>query len=203
MAAGFGGQLIFVVPSEDVVAVFTAGVSLTYFRIPETLLENYIIPAAVSSTPLPDNPSGLGRLRALMRALANPNPSPIGPLPALAHVVSGRQYVFDPNDLDFHSISLSFTGGVDEAMLDFSYRDRNLVQLPVGLDNVPRVTDAEGYSRAYKGTWLGEDTFFMSYQIVGYSENGTFSMRFSGDDAFVTFTVRTSEETSELHARAR
>jgi CubicO group peptidase (beta-lactamase class C family) len=203
MAAGFGGQLIFVVPSEDVVAVFTAGVSLTDFRIPETLLENYIVPAAVSSTPLPDNPSGLGRLRALMRALANPNPSPIGPLPALAHVVSGRQYVFDPNDLDFHSISLSFTGGADEALLDFSYRDRNLVQLPVGLDNVPRITEAEGYLRAYEGTWLGDDTFFMSYQIVGYSENGTFSMRFSGDDVFVTFTVRTSEETTELRARAR
>ena len=110
-----------------------------------------------------------------MGALANPSPVASDPLPAMAHVVSGRHYVFDPNDLDFHAFSLSFAAGTDEALLDFSYRDRNLVQIPVGLDNVPRVTMAEGYLRVYEGTWLSGDTFFMSYQIVGYSENGTFN----------------------------
>jgi CubicO group peptidase (beta-lactamase class C family) len=203
MAAGFGGQYIFVVPDKDIIVVFTAGMSLTDFSIPERLLENYIVPAALSSTPLPENPSGLSRLRAQIGALENPSPAGVSHLPATSHVVSGRDYDFDPNDLNFHSFSLSFGADTNEALLDFSYRDRNLVQIPVGLDNVPRVTEAEGYLRAYKGTWLSDDTFFMSYQIVGYSENGMFNITFSGNEAFVTFTVRTSESTTELHAQAR
>jgi hypothetical protein len=203
MAAGFGGQFIFVVPDKDIVVVFTSGMSLTDFSIPERLLENYILPAALSSAPLPENPSGLGRLRAQMGALENPSPTATSPLPAMAHVVSGRNYVFDPNDLDFRSISLSFSAGTNEALLDLSYRDRNLVQLPVGLDNVWRVTDAEGYLRAYKGTWISDDTFFMSYQIVGYSENGTYNIRFSSNEALVTFIVRTSERRYDLRAVAR
>jgi hypothetical protein len=203
MAAGFGGQLIFVVPDQNIIAVFTSGVSLTDFHTPERLLRDYVLPAAVSSTPLPENPSGLSRLRSLMSALANPSPTQVAPLPAMAHVISGRRYDFDPNDFDFHSFSLLFRAGSNEALFDFSYRDRNLVQLPVGLDDVPRVTEAEGYLRAYKGTWLGDDRFFMSYQIVGYSENATFDITFSGDEALVTFTVTTSERTIDLRAQAR
>jgi CubicO group peptidase (beta-lactamase class C family) len=203
MAAGFGGQLIFIIPDQNIIAVFTSGVSLTDFHTPERLLQDYVIPAAISPTPLTENPSGLSQLRSIMSALENPSPAPVAALPAMAHVISGRRYIFDPNNFDFHSFSLSFRAGSNEALFDFSYRDRNLVQLPVGLDDVPRVTEAEGYLRAYKGTWLGDDRFFMSYQVVGYSENGTFDMRFSGDEALVTFTVRTSERTTDLRARAR
>jgi hypothetical protein len=53
MAVGYLGQFIFVVPQKNLVVVFTSYLSGDSFFIPKKLLDNYIIPAAVSSYPLP------------------------------------------------------------------------------------------------------------------------------------------------------
>jgi hypothetical protein len=53
MAVGHLGQFIFVVPQKNLVVVFTSYLSGDGFFIPKKLLDNYIIPAAVSSHPLP------------------------------------------------------------------------------------------------------------------------------------------------------
>jgi hypothetical protein len=53
---GYKGQRIFVVPDKNLVAVFTADLIFRNGLLPNKLLENYIIPAAVSSGSLPANP---------------------------------------------------------------------------------------------------------------------------------------------------
>jgi len=52
-AAGYLGQFIFVVPQMNLVVVFTSNLKGDDFFIPEALLDDYIIPAAVSFHPLP------------------------------------------------------------------------------------------------------------------------------------------------------
>lgn len=61
LAAGYGGQFIFVVPEKNMVVVFTSDPD-GYIFTPITLLENNIIPAAVSSKPLPADPKNEARL---------------------------------------------------------------------------------------------------------------------------------------------
>jgi len=46
MAIGYQGQFIYVVPEKDMVVVFTSELDESDFFIPETLLNEYIIPAA-------------------------------------------------------------------------------------------------------------------------------------------------------------
>jgi CubicO group peptidase (beta-lactamase class C family) len=46
MALGYEGQFIYVVPEKDMVVVFTSQLSDSDFFVPETLLNEYIIPAA-------------------------------------------------------------------------------------------------------------------------------------------------------------
>lgn len=62
MARGRGGQLIFVVPAQRLVIVFTASNEndARFFR----LIEQHIVPAARSAAPLPENPEALAALRA-------------------------------------------------------------------------------------------------------------------------------------------
>jgi CubicO group peptidase (beta-lactamase class C family) len=72
MALGYGGQFILVVPEKDMVVVFTSELDEEDFYVPQGLLEDYIIPSAQSSTPLPENPEGTAMLEALVEALANP-----------------------------------------------------------------------------------------------------------------------------------
>ena len=62
MAVGYRGQFIFVVPDKNMVAVFTSDLPGSDFPIPKKLLTDYIIPAASSSVPLPNNPEEKARL---------------------------------------------------------------------------------------------------------------------------------------------
>jgi hypothetical protein len=72
MALGYAGQFIFVVPERDLVAVFTSDLSERDFYAPQELLNDFIIPAARSSSPLPPNSEGLASLQSRIQELANP-----------------------------------------------------------------------------------------------------------------------------------
>jgi CubicO group peptidase (beta-lactamase class C family) len=57
-AVGYQGQFIMVVPEKNMVAVFTSRLSREDFYTPLGLLASFIIPAAKSPGPLPENPDG-------------------------------------------------------------------------------------------------------------------------------------------------
>ena len=65
-AVGHKGQFIFVVPKKDMVVVFTSDLRGYDFFIPIRLLEKYILPAAVSTDPLPPDKAAQVRLNKLV-----------------------------------------------------------------------------------------------------------------------------------------
>lgn len=65
MAVGYQGQYIFVVPAQNLVAVFTSGLPGRKFLLPRNLLQDFIIPAASSAAALPVDEAGQLRLKAL------------------------------------------------------------------------------------------------------------------------------------------
>jgi len=76
MALGYAGQFIFVAPEKALVVVFTSELEERDFYIPQELLNDFIIPAAESSTPLPANPDGVALLKARIEVLVNPLATP-------------------------------------------------------------------------------------------------------------------------------
>ena len=72
MALGYGGQFIFVVPEKDMVVVFMSDLSERDFYVPQVLLADYIIPAAKSSEPIPNDPVAESSLRLGIEDLSNP-----------------------------------------------------------------------------------------------------------------------------------
>jgi CubicO group peptidase (beta-lactamase class C family) len=72
MALGYAGQYIVVVPDKDMVVVFVSDLPESDFYVPQGLLTDFIIPAAKSASPLPDNPEGMALLESRVEALANP-----------------------------------------------------------------------------------------------------------------------------------
>jgi CubicO group peptidase (beta-lactamase class C family) len=73
MALGYAGQFIFVVPEQDLVVAFTSDLPEHEFYAPQILLNDYIIPAAKSTKPLPANPDGEAELESRTQALATPS----------------------------------------------------------------------------------------------------------------------------------
>ena len=72
LALGYRGQFIFVIPEKEMVVVFTSSLEDNDFYVPQTLLNEFIIPAAVASSTLPDNPEGVALLESLIEELASP-----------------------------------------------------------------------------------------------------------------------------------
>ena len=69
-AAGNQGQIIFLVPEKDLVVVFTGNIKkpINLF-FPAMLLEDHIIPAAISETPLNEDPKKIDKLNSLVTNL--------------------------------------------------------------------------------------------------------------------------------------
>ena len=68
-AVGMFGQAIYVVPGKNLVAVFTGNIEGRNMYISGTLLQDYIIPAIVSSEPLPTDPHEMKRLDDLLTSI--------------------------------------------------------------------------------------------------------------------------------------
>jgi CubicO group peptidase (beta-lactamase class C family) len=72
MALGYRGQFIFIVPERQLVVVFTSDLEDNDFFIPEFLLKEYIISAAVSSEAIPEDPRRVQQMERLIDALGAP-----------------------------------------------------------------------------------------------------------------------------------
>ena len=64
-AVGARGQRIFVLKDKNMVVVFTGNLKEIKTRIPEEILENYIIPAVQSDIPLSEDPGSWERLKSM------------------------------------------------------------------------------------------------------------------------------------------
>lgn len=70
-AHGYRGRRIFVVPDLEMVVVFTANLS---GNVPSVILSSFIIPAAKSPEPLPENPEGVALLKARINEIQPSEP---------------------------------------------------------------------------------------------------------------------------------
>ncbi|NDJ76049.1 MAG: serine hydrolase [Chloroflexi bacterium] len=186
MAAGYQGQYIFVVPSLDLVVVFTSSLGIDAGQYPFLLLEQYIIPAGESDEPLPPNPGALVRLNNLTLASA----SPVPPLPPVAHTISGKVLLLDDNLLDWRSLTLIFETGAEEALLIVN----GGALVPVGLGGASRVTPARQVGgpatneAVLQGRWVDEQTFVLEYNLLIGTDGYQLEMVFSPDGS-ATITI--------------
>jgi CubicO group peptidase (beta-lactamase class C family) len=177
MALGYGGQLIFVEPDKNLVAVFTSTLPGRSFFAPEAIFFDYIIPAAGSDRPLPENVEGAARLASMIGQLADPRPAAPKVLPDIAAEVSGRTISFQPNDLFFKTYVIYFEPGENEALFELT-TGYGSYGGSIGLDGVHRLSESAGELRAYKGMWENDTTFVVSFQVVGHTRKGTARIRF-------------------------
>jgi len=193
-AQGHGGQCLFVIPELDTVVVTTGGLATSVCELPAGLLEDFVIPAAESVTPLPENPQMVARLELLIEQVEQPpEPQPMPPLPEIAHDVSERTFILEDNDFCWQSFSLD---AQPETRITFSNGDES-VELTVGLDDIYRITDGGQVGCPYygivldgpvgaKGSWVDE-MFLLDLQFLS---GGDFSLRFEFDENNVDIQVR-------------
>jgi CubicO group peptidase (beta-lactamase class C family) len=188
-AQGRGGQNIYVIPSWDMIIVTTGG-GFEFDEIAEMFLDSY---ADLES--LPDNPEGVARLQEAVAAVAQPpERTAVAQLPDLAREISGKTFVFDPNPSTLESIGFEFDDS-DEAVFIFQAIGGPLFTVVVGLDGVYRFTPGfDGRPAAFRGAWLGAQTFLLEYDGITNNDHSFFRFTFEADRVKVS-VQETAHET--------
>lgn len=195
-ALGWGGQQIRVFPEQDMVAVFTAGMSGNSI-LHNDLVDNYILPAVISDSPLPADSQAQARLQLAIDALGVPQEWLSKPLPPLAKEIDGKQWLVTGQG-NWSIFALHFEGN-DEAQFELTIENDPML-LMIGLDGIYRVTDTEELGPvALAGYWDNTDTFVIIQQNLREADRRTTRMHFNGNNVklFSEWIVEPYHEESE------
>ncbi len=191
-AAGHGSQYIFVLSDLDMVVVFTSGLKTALFDLPASLVETFIIPTA-KPQPLPENAIAAATLAARVKALGQPEPKPVPPLPSIAQTISGKTYGMENNALGLRAFSPSFK----DKEASFRMAGDKSFELPVGLDNVFRTTRIESRGDvALRGFWQNDKTFVLQQQFLNEADWLEYAFTFDKDtvNARLTWFIEGNSE---------
>jgi len=173
-ALGRGGQRISVVPSENLIAVFTGG------EFEPGDIGKFISAALKSDAPIPENAAARSRLTAAIAAATRPPPArALVVEPSLASAISGVTYAIEANPLQLKSISLRFSG-TETARVVMAFEDGRVEDRPAGMDGVPRLSSGGrfGLPVALEGRWESADTFPFDYDEVANINSFQFRLVF-------------------------
>ncbi|MCP4217380.1 MAG: serine hydrolase [bacterium] len=180
MALGYGAQYIIMVPSKQLVVVFTSALAGGRFYTPPALLRQYILPAVKSGTPLKENEKAFARLQAEQKRAAAPVPAKVPPLPSMALRISGKRYLLETNVGHITEFTLTFEKGKAEAHMHFVGPSGGHT-MPVGLDGLYRTKTLAGQNRASRGHWEADGVFATQQQTVGVTRRERVTFTFSGE----------------------
>lgn len=163
-AEGLGEQMIQIVKNRNMVVVMTSAIDWHKGPVVLKLLQDYIIPAASSDTPLPPNPAALASLQDKVKYMANPV-QPVQPLSTVALGASGKTYLMQDNPLGWKTISVTFEEGKPEALATVvTARGTDTIKstVAVGLDNIYRLEPLDpGNFAARRGHWIDDHTLLV------------------------------------------
>jgi CubicO group peptidase (beta-lactamase class C family) len=206
-ARGRGGQRLIVWPEHDLVIIMLGA------GFDPAEIGRFIVAALREANPLPPAPAAHGDLqRRLAAAAAEPESTPVRPLPDLADRVSGRTYHFEANDAGLGWFKLTFDregeGRIDLSLGDQYHERRGLRSSPMGLDGVFRIspTGRFGLPVAVQGHWSDERTFEVIYDEIANTHlyeiriefyGRSVRWRMSDDTAAFSLTLLAHSRTNE------
>ena len=157
-AAGRGGQSVRVFPATNTIIVTTAH-GIDYSQV-----DAVVSPALVDSDkPLPANPAGAAQLDAVVARLQQETGAAAARLsPATASRVSGKTFVFAPNDVGIEQVKVDFSDP-DVAVMDLVLGGQSMTW-PMGMDGRFRPNPLGAGLRAY---WEDEQTMVMEIFDIG------------------------------------
>jgi CubicO group peptidase (beta-lactamase class C family) len=181
---GMAGQELFVLPEQNMVVVFTSSLPVGKEGDLLRFLNDYILPAAQSSQPLPASQAAYDRLASAIQAATGQRQA-VPPLPQTALDISGKTYVFDQNPLGWKSIVFSFEPGSGEAV----WKLDNQVDLRVGLDGLYRLTNVPDQKPVgVKAAWQNSQELIIYDLNLGEYSETVLTAAFQGDE--VTISAR-------------
>jgi len=187
-AYGRNEQIIMVIPSINALLVTTGG-GFDFDQIAP-----YIV-ASIGDLerPLQENPSAVEKLNNTVSELKqHPEPQTVPPLPEIASRISGKTFIFEPNELDIESLRFDFDNE-KEAILQHKIKTESTPRkVSVGLDGFwrPSVSGKPAVSRGY---WEDDKTFILEYNEGPGLKNYSLKLYFENNKVILEILIPASE----------
>jgi CubicO group peptidase (beta-lactamase class C family) len=188
-AVGRGGQRISILPTENMVVVFTGGGFDTDQIAP------FVFRAIRSNTAIPENPASQKRLEQALFRSSTPIPEIRNTrTPRVAGRISGVTIAVSSNPLGLRSMRFDFKNG-NEAAVTLQFDDARWI-VPVGLDGQRRFAPVgpHGLHVATVGRWVSDAEFLLDLDTVANVNHFVFNIRIDGDRV----QIRMNETTGEM-----
>ena len=183
-ALGYAGQEIYVIPSQNLVIVFTGALPSFQpdmdFLLLKALVDSYILPAVKSERPLPANSAAVAKVSSLIDRAASPKQAS-SDIPEGALQWSGAVYQLDPNPTEWQTISFAMQRGADTMTVTINGQ---VVDPQVGLDHLYRIQAGVDVfaPQAMRGYWENDSTLFVQLVYLGELSDTEFQLVFAADD---------------------
>lgn len=215
IAEGYGGEDIYVIPSKDLVVVYTSGVPLEQQSSVIELTDQFVLPAIKSDQALPASPS-TKQLSDRLAEITHPKTQPTPVLPTIAYTINGKTFLLDDNQVGWEQVSLTFNG--NQAWMTCKEKGNpQELKFAIGLDGTYRLTPVSrieqpiteqiqgrnnlnpfqyGFllgvpvdeSVAMKGTWTADGSFQVTAQGTSDFDQENISFTFPSGKGFITWT---------------
>jgi len=181
-AMGTSGQYIIVVPEKALIVVATSKLTGLDTFLPPNMVEKFVLPAIISDDAIAPDEAAQNKLALLagppkhsVKAVAAPE------LPEIALEISGITYKMENNNWNNDNFQLIFDPALDYAKFNYTAKREDVINMKVGLNNVPRLVETNGHTYAGVGFWSATDTFTIKYEVVGYSTQDQWNLTFTKD----------------------
>lgn len=190
---GRGGQRILVIPKKGLVLVTTAGTNDDGEQVIDRVLRKIIDSVDPDKRASPSKPSAIIALeKRCTDILLSPRKKEPESLSATAKRISGQSFKMSKN-LYFDEITLTFMSN-DEGRLRLilpAIHRMSPMELPIGLDGVPRIGPGRyGEPAGVRGEWIG-DTFRIDFDEIGNINHWTIDVIVEGETIQVSMKERT------------
>lgn len=186
---GYKGQYLFVIPEENMVVVFNSFLRNSFFA-PEQFVRDYILKAVQDDKAIEENREAFENLsKTIIELESEPPITALTSPPAITQYTNNNRYEQQNGQI----IGIDFEEGSSEAMLHW-FVDNIQYDVPVGLDNLYRITDCfeflyRGHTSpvGYRGEWVNSTTFAIDIRPLEGDSAFVLTLEFSQDNVTSSF----------------
>jgi CubicO group peptidase (beta-lactamase class C family) len=197
-ADGAYGQYIIVMPDQDAVIAITAETADMQSEL--NLVWDYLLPA-IKGEKLAQNSSLNIQLKQRLSTLVLPLPTTLGTIPPLENKISGKTYVFEPNDRHLKSLGFTFevskcslTMQIDSASYNFNLGYGQWIQGETALPGPDLLLQAKAHfvgipPSKTEGSfgWKDENTLELVLRYIESPHTETITCKFDKNKLSVDF----------------
>ena len=154
--------------------------------LPPKMVDKIALPAIISDEAIAPNEAAQSELTLLTGPpKLSVKAASVAELPEIAMKISGITCQMETYDWNYDNFQLVFNPALDYAEFHYTANLGEVINMHIGLDNVPRLGETNNHTYAGVGYWSAPNAFTIEYEVIGYSTQDQWNLIFTDNGIMV------------------